>query len=320
MTMRPDALQFSAVIDAVAQRMGARADGGVFWFQALDQPPITVELLPDPPSVLLYAVIARGISQHEGLTGAAFSLLEANTPDTPDRGNYLGINPVEDTLLFFTRLGSSALAATETAMEAMLRFSSEAARAMSRMPPGMRARLEAADDGGEEFSSAEVEENRKAFAGIWSDLARTHGLDSGNDVDIIDVIDVDAFADKLLEGKLPGDIRALESDTGTLLLIECEAARGTVLLSAVLGYLPLMDLDGDDGDHSPLRKLLESHVGGMSTNGGVFALNKYDELVLHRRLPLEGLDALDLWNAAEALASSAAHYSGELGLEEAMAA
>lgn len=320
MTMRPDALQFSTVIDAVAQRMGTRADGGVFWFQALDQPPITVELLPDPPSVLLYAVIARRVSRHEGLAGAAFSLLEANTPDAPDRGNYLGINPVEDTLLFFTRLGAPALASTETAMEAMLRFSSEAAKAMSRVPPGMRGRLEAANDEDEQSRDLDVEESRATFAGIWSDLARIHGLDAGDDVDIIDAIDTDTFADKLLEGKLPGDIRALESDSGSLLLIECEAGRGTVLLSAVLGYLPLMDVDGDDGDSSPLRKLLESHVGGVSTSGGVFALNKYDELVLHRRLPLEGLDALDLWNAAEALASSAAYYSGELGLKEAIAA
>ena len=120
-------------------------------------------------------------------------------------------------------------------------------------------------------------------------------------------------------GKKPGDTLFLETDKGTLLLVECEAARGTVLLSAVLGSLLMMDFGGEGEEQSLLGKLLESHMGG-ATNGGVFALNKYDEIVLHRRLPLEGLDALDLWNAAEALASSAAHYSGELGLKEAMAA
>jgi hypothetical protein len=294
-TLLPDLLR------ETAQRMGTDWNDGAFWFEVQDAPPVTVEYVAEPPAVILHATLGEAPTGGEHST---YSLLGLNNPSLADAGAYVALAAQgDDTLLLFHRMEPAELGSAEDAIQAMLRFAGTAGRAAARWN-----QADGLDDGDqaearpvgatEDTPLLQQQAHRERFALAWSDLLNKLGLED--------------------DGPAQNDDspRSLETDSGAMLHLECEPARGTVLLSAVLAQLPLDDdapADEED-DHPSLRPLLRAHLEGVSTAGGVFGVNADDELVLHRRVPLEGLEGGALGDAALALAGAAAYHAQGIGL------
>jgi hypothetical protein len=100
------------------------------------------------------------------------------------------------------------------------------------------------------------------------------------------------------DGPSEDGLYVLPSDSGHYMFVVDEPQRGTVLLKAIVAFLPI---DGPD-DAATYRHLLQAHLLGEATGGACFAIEPdTDDLILYRRLPLAGLDAARLADEMETL-------------------
>jgi hypothetical protein len=110
----------------------------------------------------------------------------------------------------------------------------------------------------------------------------------------------------------PGDeARIIALDSGQYVFVEEEPISETVLIKAVLAFLPL---DADD-EASVYRQLLEAHLLGEATGGACFAIDPdADELIAYRRLSLARLDSSQLAKEISDLATTAMRFAELLNL------
>jgi hypothetical protein len=100
-------------------------------------------------------------------------------------------------------------------------------------------------------------------------------------------------------------------DSGQYVFVEEEPISETVLVKAVLAFLPL---DNDD-EINVYRQLLEAHLLGEATGGACFAIDPdADELIAYRRLPIASLDASQLAKEISDLATTAMRFAELLKL------
>jgi hypothetical protein len=107
------------------------------------------------------------------------------------------------------------------------------------------------------------------------------------------------------------ELFVIAMDSGHLIVVEEEPSLETVLVKALLAYLPL-----DDDDVTPIyRQLLEAHLLGEATGGASFAIDPdEDELIAYRRLPAATLDARRLATEISELATTAMRFADMLQL------
>lgn len=128
------------------------------------------------------------------------------------------------------------------------------------------------------------------FEQIWATYCHDNGFASSVDA----ALDEEAY------------IIAL--DSGQYIFVEEEPISETVLVKAVLAFLPL-DTDDEAGVY---RQLLEAHLLGEATDGACFAIDPdADELIAYRRLTIASLDSSQLAQEITALATTAMRF-GEL--------
>ncbi len=131
------------------------------------------------------------------------------------------------------------------------------------------------------------------FQDLWSIYRHEQGFAPATDADVDDETFIIAM------------------ETGHWIVIEEEPISETVLLKAVLAFLPL-----DDGDPANIyRRLLEAHLLGEATAGACFAIDPdAGELIAYRRLPVRQLDAPRLSMEIDGLATVAMRFAELLDL------
>lgn len=100
-------------------------------------------------------------------------------------------------------------------------------------------------------------------------------------------------------------------ESGHYIFVQEEPIAETVLVKAVLAFLPL-----DSADEAGIyRQLLEAHLLGEATGGACFAIDPdEDELIAYRRLPVATLDARRLATEISELAATTVRFAEMLQL------
>lgn len=281
---------WSPVLQQFASDLGATGyESGTLAFSTPEGAEVVVEPLAGDSVLTVHTSLGRvpGKSDDFFAAGPYETLLAANAAlrhrDAPSHA----FDPVTEEVVLFSRFEDPAVMGYEAFSSRIHDFTLAAGHGVSIDTQADAAR---AKEAASRLSAA----HDNAFRNVWSDLLFTRGLAMAGDND------VDAM----------GGLIVL--DDGGWLLVNNESAAGTVLIEAVLGFMPL-----DDEDDEPrFRQLLEANLLGEATGGATFALDPDDHCVVAcRRLPLPGLDAATLGRELDQLGMTAARFAEQFGME-----
>ena len=281
---------WSPVLQQFASDLGATDyESGSLAFSTPEGAEVVVEPLAGDNALTVHTSLGRAPARSDDLfaAGPFESLLAANAAlrnrDAPSHA----FDPVTEEVVLFSRFEDPAGMGYEFFSDRVREIALAAGQGASVDTQAEAAR---ADEAAARASAA----HDNAFRNVWSDLLFARGLATAGDND------VDAM----------GGLIVL--DDGGWLVVHNESAAGTVLIEAVLGFMPV-----DGGDDEPrYRQLLEANLLGESTGGATFALDPDDQCVVAcRRLQLPGLDAATLGRELDQLGMTAARFAEQFGME-----
>ncbi|MES3001981.1 MAG: type III secretion system chaperone [Pseudomonadota bacterium] len=271
-----------ANLDRFAAELGlAHPADGTIWFSVEDGPQVVLEPIDDGRALALHTSLgAAPRAGHEEMAALA-DLLASNAPDV-GHGTVAAIDPVSEDLMLFKRLHRPADLPYEEFSLQLFNFAEAARRRRDGFAPIASP---------QEDDANEVHE--EAFRQLWSEYVFARGLSNA--------------------GGEPQahDPYLITPDEGGYLFVELDPATGSVLLKAVLAFLPLDELDDDP----MLRQLLEAHLLGEATGGASFAIDEVaGELIACKHLHLAELSAHELGEEIDDLAMTAARFARMLAI------
>jgi hypothetical protein len=273
---------WTAILKRLASDVGLQGyEEGTIALDMKQGPQIVIEPLEGATAVALHTDL--GMAERDANEDEPFfaNLLSANAPARGVDAPAFAVDPVSGSLVLFKRFQDARSLDYEEFVAHLHAFADAAKRDLATTRPA--ADLE-----------SETRPHDEVFARIWSDFLKARGLARD--------------ADDAQEMHTGG---AIELDDGGYLLVDSEPATGTVLLQAVLAFLPLDELD----DEPVFKRLLEAHLLGEATDLACFAIDPEDEtLIAFRRLPVEGLDADKLGEALDGLGITAARFAEMLSI------